>query len=651
MDDADTTRERALRSTAARLERQLETAQQITHIGSFEWDMATGRVTWSDELYRIYGLPPRSIEVTLDIFLGRVHPEDRDRVQAAVQGALARGGRFAYRERIVRPDGAVRELDTIGEVVQGDGGAPVGLIGTCRDVTEERRREETIRLYADIVDRVSIGMSVWRCDTTGDPASLRLVAFNRATEAATGVELAGAIGRTLPVIFPAMMATELPALMAAVDDGAPVRELMAYRFGAGTFAVKIFAVPDLAIGLALEDITERARAQRVQDGEQRALEMLAAGAPLGDILGAIVAMIEEAAPPGTIGSILLLDATGTRVVHGAAPGLPDAYNLAIDGAPIGPKAGSCGTAAYRREPVFVDDIATDPLWDDYRALADQFGLRACWSWPILATDGGVLGTFAMYHHRPCKADPTVRTLIARAAHVAAIAIERRQLDDRLAALSERIEAIREDERTGIAREIHDELGQALTALKMDIAWVGRRVDAESPVATKLGEMSRATDEIIGSVRRISAELRPGILDDLGLRAAIEWQAEEFTRRTGVPCQVRAEIGDLRLERGLATTVFRIFQEALTNVARHASATKVDVALSLERGNLRLEVSDDGVGVPPGGPRSGALGLLGMRERARRAGGDFTVGRGPSGGTRVTVTVPLRFPSERASTGS
>ena len=148
------------------------------------------------------------------------------------------------------------------------------------------------------------------------------------------------------------------------------------------------------------------------------------------------------------------------------------------------------------------------------------------------------------------------------------------------------------------------------------------------------------------MRRISAELRPGILDDLGLRAAIEWQADEFARRTGVSCVVRAQIGDLQLERGLATTVFRIFQEALTNVARHAGATRVDVTLALDRGNLRREVADDGVGVPPGAPRNGALGLLGMRERARRAGGDCQISRGPDGGTRVIVTVPLRFPAER-----
>src|SRR5262249_31405916 len=160
----------------------------------------------------------------------------------------------------------------------------------------------------------------------------------------------------------------------------------------------------------------------------------------------------------------------------------------------------------------------------------------------------------------------------------------------LHALSDRIEAIREDERTGIAREIHDELGQALTALKMDIAWVARRLGEPAAIGEKLVEMTRSADDIIRAVRRISAELRPRILDDLGLQAAIEWQAEEFTERTGTRCEVRSNLGDAPLGRALATAVFRIFQEALTNVARHAHATLVIVQLRLERRELKLEVS-------------------------------------------------------------
>jgi len=510
--------------------RQLEAAQAIAHVGSFEWEIATGSVMWSDELYRIYGLEPRTEAITLDVFLGFLHPDDRDRIREHIDGAIKAGGRFEYRERIVRRDGSVRVLATIGEVVVDGNGAPLHLLGTCRDVTEEVELAET-----------------------------------------------------------------------------------------------------------------RRRVERVQAGEREALEQLANGAPLADVLATIVLLIEELSPH-TIASILLLDSRGQHLRHGAAPHLPDDYNRAIDGAAIGSKAGSCGTAAYRGEPVFVADITTDPLWIGYRHLVEPYGLRACWSFPICTAEGHVLGTFAVYYKEPRSPDPASIELIKRAAHVAGIAIERRHLDDQLRALSARIEAVREEERTNIAREIHDELGQALTALKLDIAWCTRR--SQGDVAGKLAEMSRATDEIIGAVRRISAELRPGILDSIGLRAALEWQADEITKRTNIQCHVESRVGDLQLERSLATTVFRIFQEATTNVVRHAKATRIDVTLWLERGNLRLDIADDGVGVPEIAPRNSSLGLLGMRERARRAGGDCTVRRRVPHGTIVALTVPLRFPAAR-----
>ena len=635
-----------------RLERQLETAQRITHIGSWEWEVATGALRWSDELYRIYGLEPGSAAVSFEWFLTRVHPEDRDRVQGEITGAIGRGGRFAHQERIVRPDGSVRELDTVGEVVADDAGNPVLVTGTCRDITEERRREETIQLYADVVGRIQIGMSVWRLDDPRDPGALRLLGFNDA--AASQLQLAGQTGKTLAAIAPELMGTELPALLAAAGAGAgaPVSELPAFRLldapGAPTFAVKAFALPDRSVGLALEDVSERARDQRLFKCERRALEMLAAGTPLRDILALIVEMIEAEAE-GCIASVLLLDPTGTRLAHGAGPSLPEEYNRAIDGAAIGPAAGSCGTASYRRQPVFVQDVATDPLWEGYRHLVLPHGLRACWSSPILATDGRVLGTFAIYHREPCLPGPLELALIERARHVAGIAIERRQLDDAQRALAARIEAIREDERTGIAREIHDELGQALTALKLDVAWLARRLGTDDAIGEKLAEMASNADEVLHVVRRISAELRPGILDDLGLLAAIEWQAEEFAARGGTACTVRSEVGDLRLERNLATAVFRIFQEALTNVARHASATEVTVELSLERGHLRLQVSDDGVGLPEAATRPRSLGLLGMRERARRLGGDCVIRRREPRGTVVSLVLPLRFPVDTADT--
>ena len=640
---------------AKRLERHLEIAQQITHIGSWEWDTRTNAVTWSDELYRIYGLEPRSCEVTFESFLARLHPDDRTRVQGLVSDSLRSGERFAYPERIVRPDGSMRQLDTVGDVMRDESGNTVGLVGTSRDVTEERKRDETIRLYADIVHSVQIGLSVWETDDDGPSLIARLVAFNPAAEHAARVPLEGELGKTLAEIFPYDADGELQTLLTRVAHDGEIHEATVHRSRDErnpnrALAMKAFPLPGRRVGLAVEDITDPMRTRRLQTAEQRVLEMIASGEALPKILTTLVLAIEEHSPP-TIASILLLDERGTHVRHGAAPHLPEEYSRAIDGAPIGPATGSCGTAAFLRKPVFVIDIETDPLWEAYREIARPHGLRACWSVPILATDERVLGTFALYYREPRAPRADDVELISRASHVAGIAIERRQLEDQLRDLTARVETVREEERTGIAREIHDELGQALTALKMDVAWIARRAQGGATIPheallEKLQTMSQMTDDVIHQVRRISAELRPGVLDDLGLTAALEWQGQELEKRTGIACAVESNLDDAKVERNLSTAVFRIFQEALTNITRHAEATHVDVRLVRKDGWLSLTVIDDGKGIAPEdaqSPRS--IGLLGIRERARRLGGTASVQRAakPASGTIVSLSLPLDGP--------
>ena len=181
---------------------------------------------------------------------------------------------------------------------------------------------------------------------------------------------------------------------------------------------------------------------------------------------------------------------------------------------------------------------------------------------------------------------------------------------------------------------------------MDLAWIGRRVAAPGDVdraalLEKVRTLTAMTDDVIDQVRRISADLRPGVLDDLGLVPALEWQAQEFERRTGLTCVVRTNVGDDHpFDRALSTAVFRIFQEALTNVVRHAEASAVDVHLETDGQWLRLEVSDDGKGIAADAHEPGSLGLLGIRERARRLGGTAKVSAAPSGGTIVSMRVPL-----------
>lgn len=166
--------------------------------------------------------------------------------------------------------------------------------------------------------------------------------------------------------------------------------------------------------------------QRLDTIERSTVEQIAAGAPLSDILEGLLAAAEAASGGGMLASVLLLDDEGKRLLHGAAPNLPEAYNAAIHGIEIGPGVGSCGTAAYLGHPVYVTDIASDPLWADFRDLALGHGLRACWSTPIEGSERRVLGTFAVYHRAPRSPTPDELTAINLIMRAAAAAIERRR---------------------------------------------------------------------------------------------------------------------------------------------------------------------------------------------------------------------------------
>jgi len=213
--------------------------------------------------------------------------------------------------------------------------------------------------------------------------------------------------------------------------------------------------------------------------------------------------------------------------------------------------------------------------------------------------------------------------------------------EQLQNLSAHLQSIREEERTNIAREIHDELGQSLTALKIDIFWLYKQLPENNTVLLQKSEtMLNLINALILTVQRISEKLRPGLLDDLCLAAAIEWQAEEFQKRTGIECKTTIDPEDLNMERELATAVFRIFQEALTNVSRHAKATEVRVVLKEDLEKLLLIVQDNGKGITKKQiSDSKAYGLIGMRERSLFCGGEVKISGLPGKGTRVALTIP------------
>jgi PAS domain S-box-containing protein len=224
--------------------------------------------------------------------------------------------------------------------------------------------------------------------------------------------------------------------------------------------------------------------------------------------------------------------------------------------------------------------------------------------------------------------------------------------EQLRALSARLQSAREEEGRRIAREIHDELGSMLTGLKWDLEEIGRTISNQinplevSALSEKLNASIKLTDIALDTLRRIASELRPSVLDDLGLTAAIEWQAQQFQTRTGIFCNCDCSEYDLELNEEQATAVFRIFQEALTNILRHAQATRVEIKISKENSQLTLSVSDNGKGIKVEeilGTES--LGLLGMRERAHLVGGHIEVKGREGNGTVVVVRVPLFGPEK------
>lgn len=219
--------------------------------------------------------------------------------------------------------------------------------------------------------------------------------------------------------------------------------------------------------------------------------------------------------------------------------------------------------------------------------------------------------------------------------------ERVRARDDLAAFASQANAILEQEKGRVARELHDELAQSLTALKMDTIWVRDNYGTDPAGASrKLQEMLGMLDASVAATRRIAADLRPLLLDDLGLVPAIEWLVQNFTQRTGTPCELEIDQA-LELQEPYATAVFRIVQECLANVAKHAGASRADVSLARDDCDVLLRVRDDGAGFIVSGPRKPtSLGLTGVRERAQLLKGEVHVDSNPGLGTRVHARIPI-----------
>jgi len=362
------------------------------------------------------------------------------------------------------------------------------------------------------------------------------------------------------------------------------------------------------------DVTERKEAESLRDGESHILEMIARDAPLEDVLVKLVQVV-EAQFTGLLCSVLLLDNDGEHVRHGAAPSFPKSYINAIDGRCIGPKAGSCGTAMYRREPVVVTDILQDPLWEAYRDVAEPYGLRACWSTPILAHSGNALGSFAMYYREPRSPSPAETRALQMATHLTGIAIERklaREERERLRQAQEDLAHINRVTTMGeltasLAHEIKQPIAAAVTDARTCLRWLGRddpNVSEAREAALRLvTDVTRAADII----SRISLLFKKGVLQ----RELVD--VNELIREMIVLLRSEAARYSISIHSSLAGDLPQIMadrvqlQQVFMNLMLNGIEAMKDIGTVGEliirsqrddNGQLLISVGDTGAGLQP-----------------------------------------------------
>ena len=624
---------------AARLESEdrLKLAEEAAGLGVWETSVGSGSDTCSEQWFRIYGLPAGQATMSTAQWLSRVHPEDRDSAQAYFENLLRGAGPGEAEFRIIWPDGSVHWVISKTRTYPGAAGGAARVIGVNLDVTRlreaEQARRESEQRYSDLFR--TMNQAVMYLDGNGV-----ILSANPAAEKLWGVPIEETRGRLRSELH--WRATREDGTPVSVDDfpsmvalrsGSQVHDVVLRIWNAQTGEphwLSIDAIPRFRAGEAkpyqvqviCHDLTDQVEAAaRLRASEERSRLLIEHGM---EVIGVIDAA----------GTILYVSPSVERV-FGYPPHLP---------------------------------IGTDVL--EYLHPDDRRTIQRSLS-GILHSPPSVAVTL---HLRLRHRDGEWRNVESTAANclqvkgLRGIVVNLRDITERehyeeqlrisheqLRQLAARVQSAREEARARISREVPDEFGQKLSALKLDFETLASQIRPRAAEARREFDKSVATivreiDLSMKSVRRIAAEMRPAIFEDLGLAAALDWQLQEFESRTGIRCRRRglARVAGLAAEPSLA--VFRIFQAILTNVIRHANATMLEVAVKTDGDWFTLRVSDNGKGFDPKllSP-SRSLGLLSMRERATLHGGTIEWSGRRNGGTTVTVRLPRGGGAAQAGT--
>ncbi|MCW5800271.1 MAG: PAS domain S-box protein [Nitrospira sp.] len=432
----DITERKSAESALRASEERFHFAIEATNDGMWDWDMRTDEVYYSPQWIRLLGYEPEDVTPSRAFFVTLVHPEDVARTTETLQAHV--DGRMPLQEielRLRRKSGEYRWYLNRGKVVsRAQDGRPLRMVGTITDISErkqsERERDEALSNLQTIMETVPDVIFALALDG-------RIAKWNLRLEMVTGYTPEELQGKSaLEMVPPEEAEKTAAAIQEAYEKGYAELEghllakdgrTMLYHWtGAPYRDLQGRVIGVTGVG---RDITERKKVEQMLASETRVLEMMGSDAPLSAVLAEICLMIEGLSN-GVLCSVLLLEDDEAHLRHGAGPSLPESYARALDGIAIGPASGSCGTAAFTGQQVVVADIASHPFWAEFRELALAHGLRACWSTPILSATGKILGTFAIYNQTPRQRTEEA-PIVARASHLACLAIERKRTESAL----------------------------------------------------------------------------------------------------------------------------------------------------------------------------------------------------------------------------
>jgi PAS domain S-box-containing protein len=605
-----------------RSEAYLAEAQRVSHTGSFGWDVSSGQIFWSEETFRILECD-RTIQPTVELVFQHTHPEDRALVQQGIDRAVQERAAFDFEHRLLMLNGSIKYVRVVGHPTIKAGSGDVKFVGAITDITDRKRAEQALlrsEAYLAEGQRLTHTGS-WACNM----ATREMLHSSEEHQRLFGLdpEIASvpSFQEFFQRIHPEDRDRASENLDQAIRAGIHVEEhfrvvlqegTTRYMHGIGHPALNPSGDAGEFVGIVM-DVTERTRAVALRDGESRILEMIARDAPLEEILENLVHVV-EAQFTGLLCSVLLLDEGGQHARHGAAPSLPEPYTKAIDGLCIGPKAGSCGTAMYRRGPVIVTDILQDPLWEPYRGVAEPYGFRACWSTPILAHSGNALGSFAMYYREPRSPSPAETRALEMATHLAGIAIERklaREERERLRQAQADLAHINRVTTMGeltasLAHEIKQPTTAALINAKTCLRWLGRDdpdiSEAREAASRMVKDVTRAAD-IIG---RISLPFKKGALQwelvDVNelVREMIALLRSEANRYSiSIRTELAEDLPKVMADRIQLQQVFmNLMLNGIDAMKEMSGGSELIIKSEADDGQLLISVSDTGVGLPP-----------------------------------------------------